>query len=381
MVDRFAGGRTSCSVLVDAHAWNPSGIGRYLREIISGLLVDPRFTTVVLLGSTETAKFFADSERVEKLRVEAYPEGFYTPRTQLAWLARRARGGIQADVSFFPHYDAPLVGLPDRSVVTVHDLIHFKVPEAFPAWRRMAAGMLFDRVVSGASRVIAVSDSTRRDIVERIPTAAAKVETVPNGVSPFFRPVPASEQPGLASLCPFLLCVGNRKPHKNWIAAVEALALLKAQQPRLRLVFAGRAFGGWEKVLGRADELGVRGALVELNEIDDGSLRWLYSHCEALLFPSLYEGFGLPVLEAMACGAPVIASDRSSLPEIVGNAGLTINPNDYRAIAHGVLGLWREVGLRHNLVSSGFRRAAGFSWKCAAERTADILYRVATREV
>lgn len=369
------------SVLVDARGLYLSGIGRYLREILAALLTEPRFSRITLLGEPAPLHaFLAPYGDAERLRVLSFPPGFYRPAAQLAWLRLRASGATHADVAFFPHYDVPLLGCPRCSVVTVHDLIHFKVPQAFAGWRRAAAAPLLRRAVHGAARVITVSEATRRDLIERFPMVADRIEVVHNGVARAFRSLAPGETAACRSLVPpgrYLLCVGNRKPHKNLAAAVEVLALLRRDMPDLQLVIAGRSDPGWVQVMQRAEALGVRDALHERDEVGDDELRCLYARCTALLFPSFYEGFGLPPLEAMACGAPVVASDRASIPEVVGDAGLLADPEDYGAMAGAVLRLEREPEMRRELVRRGRERAASFTWERAARRTADLLYTVA----
>lgn len=377
---RPATSRGGVSLLVDARGIDASGIGRYLREILAGVLADPRFGRATLLGDPARIRAFREDRQLgERVSALPYPGEFYSPVSQLAWLRLRARRHTLADVAFFPHYDVPLVALPKRSVVTVHDLTHFKVPDAFPMWKCHTAAALLRKSVSGAARLITVSEAARRDIVERFPCAAAKVEVVLNGVSSSFlnyghtRP----EVSTIALNAPYLLCVGNRKPHKNLVAAVETLARLRQDRAELRLVLVGRDYDASGEVGQRAEQLGVRGAVVELPVADDEVLRELYAGCEALLFPSLYEGFGLPVLEAMASGAPVIASNRASLPEVVGDAGILTDPDDYEGMAAAVRQLADNADLRSELIRRGYERAARFSWKTAAQRTADILHEVA----
>lgn len=372
------------SILVDSRGLHSSGIGRYLREILAVLFRDERFGRIELLGDPGAVReFCAGMPHAEKARVRAYPYGFYSPGAQTEWLRLRATGGLRADVAFFPHYDVPLFALPSRSVVTVQDLIHFKVPSAFPRWRRSAAGVLLRRAVQGAGRVLVSSGSTLRDLEDRFPGLGIKVGVVPLGVSPFFSvPETGGPERGPGRIGgAYLLCVGNRKPHKNLAAAIEALAHLRHEAPDLRLVIVGDVFRGWESVLGRADELGVRERLVEVSGASDADLRALYAGCEALLFPSLYEGFGLPALEAMASGAPVVASNRSSVPEVVGDAGLLVDPEDPRGFAEAVLRLRRDPALREQLVRRGRERAARFTWERTATATADVLFEVAGGEV
>jgi glycosyltransferase involved in cell wall biosynthesis len=380
---RSLGSDRELSVGVDARALHSTGVGRYIREVLAYLFLDARFRGIVLLGDPEELTAFA-AEHGAAQRVVIYPylRSWSGRRAQLSWLALSVRGYTRADVWFFPFSEAPLLMHPRRSVVTFHDLIPLKVPEMYRARARMAARMFLHASVGYARRVIANSEFTRRDILEHIPGAASKVEVIPMGVSPAFRPLAPGESAGcapLAALRPFLLCVGNRLLHKNYIAAVDALALLRAEGSAIRLVVAGgRNNVYWPEVVRHAETLGVGDALLDLGEVTDSELRCLYGHCVALLFPSLYEGFGIPILEAMACGAPVIASNRSSLPEVVGDAGFLVGPHDPASMAAAVRRLEREPELRADLSRRGRERAAHFSWESTARSTVDVLYRTAT---
>lgn len=376
-----AGPTTPRSVLVDARALHASGIGRYLREILSALLRDPRSGCVTLLGEPESLIAFARQHASANIRIISYPPEFYSPRVQLAWLGLLMRARARADVAFFPHYDAPAFALPKRSVVTVHDLTHFKVPGGFPAWQRLPAEILLRRSVAAAARVVTVSQAARQDIIERFPWATDKIDVVPNGVSPFFRERGGSDSAGqqVHRGAPYLLCVGNRKPHKNLIAAVETLALVRRARPEMILILVGQAYDRYSEIRRKIQVLGLNNAVVELAVVDDEILRGLYGGCEVLLFPSLYEGFGLPILEAMACGAPVVASNRASIPEVAGDAALLVDPHDYAGMAAAVHRLTADSGFRHEMVRRGHERAAAFPWNSAAARTVDILHETAAQ--
>ena len=316
------------SVLVDARALRGSGIARYLREILARLLDDDRFGTVTLLGDPAAIAAFVAARGKEsgRLRVLPLATAFYSPWMQLQWFVHRGLRRLQADVAFFPHYDVPVLLGATRSVVTVQDLTHFMVPELFAKWKRLVASEIFNRAVTSAARVVVTSRSTEADLVRRLPGVAGKIELIPLGVGEPFVGADGPLPEDVEALRPYLLFVGNRKPHKNLTAAIEALALLREERPALRLVLAGHSFPGWDAARERARALGVKDALVELSDVSDERLRSLYLGCEVLLLPSLYEGFGLPVLEAMACGAPLVASDRASVPEVVGDACLMVNP-------------------------------------------------------
>jgi glycosyltransferase involved in cell wall biosynthesis len=369
----------AASLLVDARALRASGVGRYLREILAPILAAPPFDRITLFGNPAELDAFMEVNP-SRARVEVVPHhgGTYSLRSQASWARLRLMGRASGDVAFFPHWDAPMLLPRRRSVVTVHDVTHFRVPDAFPPLRRMAARAVFQRVVSRATRIIVVSDWTRRDLLELEPGAEEKTRVVPNGVGREFRPPQPDEPLGQPVREPFLLCVGNKKRHKNLTAAIGVLVQLLPQYPHLQLVVAGQVGAGWDEVLAAADEKGVRAAVVDLPVVGDGQLRVLYGRCAAFLFPSRYEGFGLPVLEAMACGAPVVASNASSIPEVAGQAALLFDPDDVDGMASAVSRLLIDPAFRATLVRLGRERAATFAWDRAARQTVEILQGVAT---
>jgi glycosyltransferase involved in cell wall biosynthesis len=374
-----AAGRAGCSLAVDARALRASGLGRYLREVLAAVLADQRFGRVVLLGEPRELEEFLSElpEASPGVELRPYRGDIYSARSQAEWLALRA-GGLRTDVTFFPHFDTPQLGLAPRSVITVHDLTPIRVREGFSPARRLAAGVLIRRALSRAERVITGSEHARRDLESFLPEARGKIEVIPHGAVSGSVRAGVEEEACAETLRPYLLCVGNRKPHKNLLAAVETLARLRVERPELRLVFAGRVYPGWEEVRRRARELGVEGALVDLGEVTDAMLAALYRGCEAFLFPSLYEGFGLPVLEAMHHGAPVVTSDRASLLEVAGGAAVALDPFDHAGMADAVRRLLDDASFRRDLVRRGRDQAARYSWQRAAQRTADVLYRTAS---
>ena len=365
------------SLLVDARAFGSSGIGRYLSEILARLLAAPPFGRIALLGDTTQLAAFVESHP-SPVRVEVVPHHgrTYSLRSQASWVRLRLAGMTSADVAFFPHWDAPLLMPLERSVVTVHDLIHFRVPDAFPRLRRLAARALLHRVVSRASRVIVDSRWTKGDLLHDEPRSGDKVRVVPLGVGSEFHPPTPDAKVSHPVKKPFLLCVGAKKRHKNLLAAVEVLATLRQRHPNLQLVEAGEPSAGWDEVLGRATALDVRAAVVDLRVVPDAELRVLYGRCAAFLFPSRYEGFGLPVLEAMACGAPVVASNAASIPEVAGEAALLFEPSDVTGMAAAVSRLLSDPAFRATRVRMGSERASAFNWENTARQTVDILREV-----
>ena len=365
--------------MVDARGLYKSGIGRYLREVLNGIFADGRFGRVRLLGRPdETARFLAARD-LPHVEVVAFPYGFYSAAAQAHWALLAARGMLQADVAFFPHYDVPLPRVPAPFVVTVHDLGHFHLAEMFPRWKRAVASRILAQAVDRAARVVVISEAGRRELVGRLPATAGRLECIPQGVAAGFGGgLDAAALARAEALGPYLLCVGNRKPHKNLPVAVDVLARLRGRDAAgLRLVLAGQCMGEMDEVMARARALGVADAVTDLGEVDDALLAALYARAAVFLFPSLYEGFGLPVLEAMACGAPVVASDRAAVPEAVGDAGVLVDPLDVEAMAGAVRRLMEDGTHRSEMVRRGRVRAAELTWERTARRTADCLWQVA----
>jgi glycosyltransferase involved in cell wall biosynthesis len=371
--------RSRATLLVDARGLWLSGIGRYLREVLHHLLRDESFGRFRVLGDpAQVGAFARDAGATGRVEVVPLPPRFYAPAVHLRMAYLAARGALRADAAFFPHYDVPPLARLPPLVVTVHDLSHFVLRDVFPARKRIPAWLLARGAVSRARSVLVVSESTRRDLLSRIPRAADRVHLVPQGVARVFFSPAADEPLPAASGRPYLLCVGNRKPHKNLETAVEVLRRLQPEHPGLRLVLAGEPLGSGGPVRRRAAEAGIGHLVEDAGAVDDAALAELYAGAACFLFPSLYEGFGLPVLEAMAAGAPVVAADRSSLPEVVGDAGLLADPTDPAALADAVGRVLADPLLRADLVARGRARAAGFTWEATAAATAERLREAAS---
>ena len=282
-------------------------------------------------------------------------------------------------------YELPFV---KRSayVITVHDLIPLRFPALTP-WRyRTAFGLLLRRAVRVADRIIAVSESTRRDLIELLHTPAERITVVPEAADGRFHP--PEDQEGLAHVrlryaLPrrFLLFVGLLEPKKNIRGLLQAVACLRqaGRWPAdLRLVVVGDqgwSMGGLPQQVGA---LGLEGIVRFLGYVPDSDLPLLYGAAEAFIFPSLYEGFGLPLLEAMACGTPVVASTRGSLPEVAGDAAVLVEPDPPEALAEGIYRVITDSALREEYRHRGLQRARAFSWRRTAEATLAV-YRQASK--
>ena len=268
-----------------------------------------------------------------------------------------------------------------KRVVSIHDLTLILFPEWHPAkrLRHMCAGLRASAEV--ADRIIAVSRSTKDDIVRHLAVDPERVAVVPEGVDPSCRPLPRAEVE--AALAPlglvyggYLLFLGTVEPRKNIGRLLDAV--MKAGADVGPLVLAGADGWGNDELRPRIAELARRGRVRPLGYVPEALRPTLLGGARAFLYPSLYEGFGLPPLEAMACGTPVVTSDVSSLPEVVGDAALLIDPLDVDGLAGAIRRLWDDEALRRDLRARGLARAQEFTWERTARLTLEA-YAAAVR--
>jgi glycosyltransferase involved in cell wall biosynthesis len=289
-----------------------------------------------------------------------------------AALARREHAAL-AHTHYFV---SPRLRCP--AVVTVHDVSYARAPELFS--RRDRSLLRFVRgSVRRAERVIAVSEFTRADIVDVYGLDSAKVVAIPNGVADRFRPLADASDRVHARFGinrPYMLCVGALQARKNVPLAIEAYARLMGSGTDCELVVAGGDKGGRLDVLDAILRARLTGRVHLVGHVEDDELPALYSGAQALVFPSLYEGFGLPALESMACGTPVIASNTTGLAEAVGDAGVTIDPRSVEELTEAMRSVLTDDALRERLVAAGRARAADFTWARTAAATAAV-YRAA----
>jgi glycosyltransferase involved in cell wall biosynthesis len=255
----------------------------------------------------------------------------------------------EADLLHCPTYRGPLRSARPL-VVTVHDLAVFRHPEAFNRWTRTYSPRLVPRVLGAARRIIAVSDFTRRELVELLRVPDEKIRVVPNGVDDEFKP------DGARADGDYVLTVGTLEPRKNLQRLVEAT---RRSDVELRVVGAP----GWGNV-----EVGGNGVRW-VGEVDDIELARLYRGAACVAYPSLYEGFGIPVLEAMACGAPVVTSRGTAMEEVADGAAVLVDARDPAEIAAGIE---RASAERESLVARGLERARAFRWDAIADATVAV---------
>ncbi len=369
---------TSANAPVVALDYTPAyeqggGIGRYVRELVAALArIDARtsyrlFVSGAAPGALPPLPGDNFSWRATRL----------TPRN-LARVWHRARLPLPVEVftGAVDLYHAADFVLPPhlpsaRTLLTVHDLSFVQVPETASPPLKAYLDAVVPRSVRRADHILADSDATRIDLINLYGLPPEKITVLLSGVDSRFKPARADEiasvrqKYGLDGV-EFLLAVGTVQPRKNYARLAQALARLRQRGYDLHLVVAGGA--GWlEDPIHQA----VRAAGMEqfvhfIGFAPDADLPALYSAACCLAFPSLYEGFGLPVLEAMACGTPVVTSNLSSLPEVAADAALLVDPYDVEALAWALERVVSDTDLRRRLVSQGTTRAAHFTWEASA---------------
>jgi glycosyltransferase involved in cell wall biosynthesis len=356
---------------IDARKIRDFGIGTYIRNLVRGLAqLDTENRYLLLVGPNGPEALAGLPENFalvpERSKVYSVRELF-----ALSWRLWR----LKLDLYHATHYVLPMV-VPCRAVVTIHDIIHLLYPEFLPS--RLAffyAQRMIRRTLSRADRVIAVSQTTRSDLLRAFDADGRNIEVVYNGVDTVFHQRLSTEdlerwqrQLGIAS--PYLLFVGNPKPHKNLDNVIQAYAkALAIHQFEGDLVCVG---GGPEADLRtrqRAEAAGVAHRIRLLGQVADEALPAIYQGATLFLYPTLYEGFGLPVVEAMASGVPVITSNTSALREIGEGYAYLVNPLDVEALGRAIARTIADPQHRASLAELGRKRAREFSWERTAKRT------------
>ena len=302
-------------------------------------------------------------------RIRAIPFPRLWTHIRLSWeMATKPPG-----VLFVPSHVVPLRH-PRRTVVTIHDLGYLEYPQAHTRFSHLYLNLSTLFSARAARRVVAISEATKRDLVSHYGVDARKISVVYHGRDPMFAPVTDERRIAEAALkygvsAPYFIHVGTLQPRKNLRVLVEAWSALRAElrQPP-QLLLAGKKGWLYDSLFNAVQSRGLGDLVKFADYVEQEDLPALYSGAVGMLFPSLYEGFGLPPLEAMSCGTPVVASTASSIPEVVGDAGLLLDPRDVSGWADAVKRLVSDEGLRQSVAVKGLARASQFTWeRCARE--------------
>ncbi|HEX8324153.1 MAG TPA: glycosyltransferase family 1 protein [Tepidisphaeraceae bacterium] len=340
---------------------------------MSGVIVNGRFAGKRLTGVQRYAKEIVErlAGRCEMVRTHAR-DGIPGHRWEQFVLPLHSRGRLL----WSPCNTGPVA--VRRQVVTIHDTSFVDTPDcfsrSFAAWYKW----LIPRLARRCRRVTTVSEFSRRRIAEVANLPLDRIDVVPNGIHADFKPAGEEAIDALRQRYdltgPYLLTLGSLEPRKNLKTLLKAWPLIAARRDDLTLAVAGGLGGANASIFNGAgvsfDDLP---RVKRLGYVDDADLPALYSGATAFVFPSVYEGFGLPPLEAMACGTPVVCSNATALPEVVGEAAVTFDPLDVEEMAHAVLRVLEDTALRDRLIPRGRARAAEFTWEVATDKAWRVL--------
>jgi len=363
-----------------------AGIGRFTRELVAALRELDRTNSYVLIHTRDCVLpsngVWPDNFSFKRLPVSYRAASILWHRLSIPLPVDWATGPVEV-------FHAPDFLLPPirrgKGILTVHDLSFLVHPEcAEPSLARYLSRAV-PRSLERADVVLADSESTKRDLTSLLGTPEEKVRVVYGGVNPSFRRV--TDKAALDDVRrrydiiegPFIFGLGTTEPRKNLGRLISAYALLvRESTPDAKLLLAGGKGWLYQDLFDQIEKLKLTQDVRFLGYIPDADLPALLTLADVFAFPSLYEGFGLPPLEAMACGTPVVASDTSSLPEVLGEAAVTVSPTDDVALAQAIDRVLTDHELRKKMVEAGLAQARKFTWKASAERLLAIYTEVAS---
>ena len=365
------------TIAIDARKIADFGIGTYLRGLLTGLG-----------GLDNESRYLLLAPRAARQLLPGLPGNFFWVEEDAPGYSLREQWSIgqqlvrhRPDLFHSPHYVLPL-RTPTRVVVTIHDLIHLRLPELLPS--RLAlfyARFFLRRAVRRAERILTVSAATAADLKRYLGVDAGRITVTWNGVDDAFRrrfePAELTRELADLGLAPgYFLSLGNPKPHKNLERVLRAFARLPPDGPRLVIAGAPQTGEAADRIASWSRDLGLGERLTVLGRIAPRHLPALVQGALALVFPSLYEGFGLPLAEAMAAGTPAIASTTPALVEVAGGAAELVDPLDVGAIAAAMARLAGDPDRRQELAAAGRTRSEAFRWEALAAATLAVYRQV-----
>lgn len=360
-------------VYLDCRFFNGSGIGTYMENLVKRYeQIDPNYPIELLVKSD----FLKNSSDKLIYPCHEYNAPIYSLREQFQVLKKISPHGVFHS----PHYNAPLA-YKGKLIVTVHDVCHVAMKQFFPGLlKRIYSEVFLNKVLQRADTIITVSEFSKNEIIRFFKVPGEKIEVIYNAVDSQFKHVEKEQRlqvlkkHGLPQ--EFFLFLGNVKPHKNIVGLVKSYQIALQEEPDLPpLVVLGKYDNlvtgiPHLKELIRHEELSNR--IIFTGYLPAEDLPAIYSQAQLFLFPSFYEGFGFPPLEAMACKTPVISSNAASLPEVLGDAAYMVDPFNTEAIAQSILTLSRDSALRKKLIDKGVKQVSKFSWEESAQKHLEI---------
>jgi glycosyltransferase involved in cell wall biosynthesis len=367
-------------VVLDARyiARRQSGVGSYAQRLIGGLATIDQQNHYTCLIAADGPGLPVDQPNVAAVPTRvSFEDHLRGDLWLLTYLPLRLRK-LRTDVYHGPAVFLPHAKLGYRTVVTIFDLVSFLFPETVPRKYSLYMRLMTRLAAWSADRIITLSDATKHDLMRILRVLPEKIVVIPGGVGPeFAQPPPpgaveaVAERYGLRA--PYCLFVGNLEPRKNLTGLIAAFALvrrrLRALTPVPQLVLVGTRAWLHSSIFRAVETHGLAADVVFTDYVPIADLPALYAGATCFIFPSLYEGFGLPVLEAMAAGTPVIAARAGSIPEVAGDAGLLVDARVPEELATAIETVLMDAALRERLIAQGRARAATYDWTSVARRT------------
>lgn len=357
------------NVTIDMRMVNYSGIGTYLKNLIPLVVERSPEHTYYLLGEAKDiqARAWTGKQNIHIIHCAA---PIFSIKEQLE-IPKVIPN--ETDLYWCPHFNVPFF-YKKRMLVTIHDVLHLARPELAGQWyKRFYAKLLLKQACCHSQHILTVSEFTKRELVNLLRVDPKKVEVVHLGVTPAWF---IDNQSGGIGAEPYFVYVGNVKAHKNLLGLVQAFSRICDEIPH-KLIIVGKKEGfltGDNNIEKYAETL--KGRILFTGHVEVRELQQYVAKAVAMVFPSFYEGFGLPPLEAMACGCPVIASNAASIPEVCQKAVLYVDPHDISDMASKMVLLAKEDQLRTALIVKGIEHARSFTWARSAEKTATIIQKV-----
>lgn len=359
---------------------NKTGIGWYTQKLIEHICVDKQFEYEGYLFNflyRNKIEYINEQENIAYKTNVFLPYSIYRRIWNYIPLSYNNAFMASADIYHFFNYIVP-PRVKGRVVVTVYDMVYKKYPETMKPVTRIRLENELKRSVDRADVVITISENSKKEIVEFLNVDENKIFIVPPGISleEFNRYLTSDVETTIRMKYnlpeKYILYLGTLEPRKNVETIIKAFALFKKHETNIKLVLTGNNGWKYEGIYKLVQDLDLEADIVFTGYVDENDKWAIYKMSELFVFPSLYEGFGMPVLEAMACGIPVITSNCSSLPEVVGEKGCMVNPYDAEKMSEYMFKIISDKSYRNFLIQYGLERAKSFTWDISAKKMIDI---------
>ena len=362
-----------------------SGIGWYTYNITKNLIhnnINTNFTASFFdfmnRNSSETLvrKILGESENLSYNRFSIFPYGVYLRSQNIfKYITYENLLGLECQIAHFFNYLIPK-NIKSRTVLTVYDMVYKKYPETMTKSNYKLLKNGTERSCNQADIVLTISQSSKKDILEYLKISEDKIKIAYPAVDRnFFRPIKVDNQDVLLKYGiygEYILYLGTLEPRKNIINLLKAFKIVGEKNKHLKLVVAGSKGWSYDSIFKTVEDLSLAEKVIFTGYVNEDDKPYIYSAAEVFVFPSFYEGFGIPPLEAMCCGTPVIVSNTSSLPEVIEDAGIFFTPNNFEELAYKILTVLESQSLKRELSEKGLVQATKFSWDKSSKIIFDI---------